>query len=141
MVSGNKGSGIADAFDGSNFSADQLKVTKKDATNLSLMCICAILACLGIAVFVFMNVPWETRMPYDGKYNRSGNGIPMQIAMAPVLVPIFGIWRAVSRPDKNPRTKAGRIRGYVLAVVFLLICILVQWTMANAILVAGGYQS
>lgn len=30
------------------------------------------------AIFVLMNVPWDTRMPYDGRYNRSGSGIPTQ---------------------------------------------------------------
>lgn len=51
----------------------------------------AFAACVGIAVFVFINVPWNTRMPYDGKFDRSGSGIPMQIAMLAGLVLLFGI--------------------------------------------------
>lgn len=78
-------------------------------------------------------------MPYDGKYNRSGSGIPMQIALLPVLVPISGMSRAVARPEKSPRTKAGRIRIYVLLVVFVTLHVFGQWIMAEEILVAGGY--
>lgn len=141
MVSDALSRGAADGSGEKGFNAEQLHVSRKDARNLSLICVGALLACVGIAVFVFMNVPWETRMPYEGKYNQSGTGIPMQVAMLPVLVPILGIWRAVGRPEKNPRTKAGRVRAYVLAVAFATVCLIVQWTMANAILVAGGYQS
>lgn len=44
-------------------------------------CAVAFLVCGGIAICVFLSVPWDTRMPYDGKFNRSGGGMPMQIAM------------------------------------------------------------
>ena len=60
----------------------------------TILCVVTFAVCIGIAIFVFMNVPWDTRMPYDGKHNRSGNGIPMQIAMLPILVVLFGFWRS-----------------------------------------------
>jgi hypothetical protein len=99
----------------------------------------ALLVCIGMTVFVLMSVPWDTRMPYDGKYNRSGSEIPMQIALLPVLVPILGIRRAVGRPEKSPRTKAGRVRVYILVAVFVSFCMIAQWTFSKSILVAGGY--
>lgn len=126
-------------IDGEGFTAEQLRFSKKDARNLSLICVGALVVCIGMAVFVFTSVPWETRMPYDGRYNRSGSGIPMQIALLPVLVPILGMWRAIARPEKSPRTKAGRIRIYILVVVFVSVCTIAQWTFSEGILVSGGY--
>lgn len=63
----------------------------------------------------------------------------MQIAMMPVLVPILGIWRAAGRTEKHPRTTAGRLRAYILVVVFVSVCVIGQWIFAEGILVAGGY--
>lgn len=134
------GSGVAGGSDGEGFTAEQLRFSWKDARILSLICVGALVVCIGMAVFVFTSVPWETRMPYDGKYNYSGSGIPMQIALLPVLVPILGTWRAVARPEKSPRTKAGRIRAYILVAVFVSVCMLAQWTLSESILVAGGYN-
>jgi hypothetical protein len=134
------GSGVAGGSDGEGFTAEQLRFSWKDARILSLICVGALVVCIGMAVFVFTSVPWETRMPYDGKYNYSGSGIPMQIALLPVLVPILGMWRAVARPEKSPRTKAGRIRAYILLAVFVSVCMFAQWTLSESILVAGGYN-
>jgi hypothetical protein len=106
-VSGGTSPDVAGGSGGDGFTAEQLRFSRKDARNLSLICVGALVVCIGMAVFVFTSVPWETRMPYDGKYNRSGSGIPMQIALLPVLVPILGMWRAAARPEKSPRTKAG----------------------------------
>ena len=133
--------GPGDGFDGKGFSAEQLRYSWKDARILSFIFVGAFLACVGVASYVFANVPWDTRMPYDGRYNQAGTGIPMQIALLPVLVPILGFWRAVRRPEKEPRTKAGRVRSYVIAVFAAAVCIFAQWTMAGAILVAGGAVS
>jgi hypothetical protein len=123
------------------FMGEELRLSKKDAKNLSLLCLGGLLICIGMAVFTLASVPWDTRMPYDGKYNRSGSGIPMQIALLPIFVPLFGIWRSVKRPEAKPRTQAGRVRAYVLMVVFISVCVVGQWTFVNGILVAGGYLS
>jgi hypothetical protein len=139
VVSDGAGFGVASGSDGEGFTAEQLRFSQKDARNLSLLCVGALVVCICMAVFVFTSVPWETRMPYDGKYNRSGSGIPMQIALLPVLVPILGMWRASRRLEKSPRTKAGRIRIYILLAVFVSVCMIAQWTMSEEILVAGGY--
>lgn len=135
----NPGDGDQSGVEG--YTVEELRLGKKDARNLSLLCIGGLLICIGMAVFTLTSVPWDTRMPYDGKYNQSGSGIPMQIALLPVFVPILGIWRSVKRPEAKPRTQAGRVRAYVLLAVFISVCVLGQWVFVNGILVAGGYLS
>jgi hypothetical protein len=51
----------------------------------------------------------------------------------------LGIWRSVKRPEAKPRTQAGRVRAYILMMVFISVCVLGQWIMGEAILAAGGY--
>ena len=72
-----------------DFSEEDLQLGKNASKFVSVLCVIAFVARVGIAIFVFMNVPWDTRMPYDGQYNRSGNGIPMQSAMLISLVVLF----------------------------------------------------
>jgi hypothetical protein len=105
----------------------------------TVLCVVAFVACIGIAVFVFMNVPWETRMPYDGKYNRSGTGIPMQIAMLPMLVVLFGFWRSGKKPDAHHMGKGSRVAYYILAPAIIMACGVGQWVMGQVILTNGGY--
>ncbi len=101
----------------------------------------AFAACVGIAVFVFINVPWNTRMPYDGKFDRSGSGIPMQIAMLAGLVLLFGIWRAARKADAHHMRKGSRVGAYIFGTAMILACAVSQWVMASGILIAGGYSS
>jgi hypothetical protein len=68
-----------------------LLLGRKASRYIKILCLAGFLACIGTAIFVFMNVPWDTRVPYDGRYNRSGSGIPMQIAMLPILAVIFSL--------------------------------------------------
>jgi hypothetical protein len=96
-------------------------------------------ACMGIAIFVFINVPSNTHMPYDGKYSRSGSGIPMQIAMLPVLVVLFGFWRSRKKPDAHHMGKGSRVAYYILAPAILGACVVGQWSMGESILTEGGY--
>ena len=78
-------------------------------------------------------------MPYDGKYNRSGKGIPMQIAMAPVLILLFRLWRTGKKPDAHHMGKGSRVGYYTLAPAMILACGVAQWVMGQAILTNGGY--
>jgi hypothetical protein len=121
------------------FTAEDLRLGKKASKFMDSLCVIAFVACIGIAVFVFTNVPWDTRMPYDGKYDRSGSGIPMQIAMLPCLLVLIGLWRSGRKPDAHKMTKAGRGGVYVFGTAMILACAGAQWGMANAILIAGGY--
>ncbi|MET4095037.1 hypothetical protein [Arthrobacter sp. UYCu712] len=98
-------------------------------------------ACVGIAIFVFMNVPWDTRMPYDGKYNRSGNGLPMQIAMLPILLVIFSLWRSGKKTGTHKMGQASRVVSYVFGTAIVVLGVVGQWVMGKSILTAGGYFS
>lgn len=121
------------------FTAQDLLLGKKACKFMDILCVIAFVASLGIAAFVFTHVPWNTRMPYDGKYNRSGSGIPMQIAMLPCLLVLFGLWRSGRKPDAHQMTKGGRIGLYIFGTAMVLACAVGQWVMANGILIAGGY--
>ncbi|MEC5193520.1 hypothetical protein RCH17_003832 [Arthrobacter sp. MP_M7] len=121
------------------FTEEELLLGKNATRIFSLCCVIAFVACVGIAVFAFTNVPWDTRMPYDGKYNRNGSGIPMQIAMIPCLLVLIGLWRAGRKPDAHHMGKGGRVGVYIFGSAMILACVVGQWVMASGILVAGGY--
>jgi hypothetical protein len=118
---------------------EDLLLGRKAAKYLNVLCACGLAACILIALFVFANVPWDTRMPYDGKYNRAGTGIPMQIAMLPILIVIIVLWRSARKADSHEMNKASRGVSYALGTAIVLGGILGQWTMGQTILVSGGY--
>jgi hypothetical protein len=118
---------------------EDLLLGKKASKFMDVICVIAFVACVGIAVFVLSSVPWDTRMPYDGIYNRSGSGIPMQIAMLPCLLVLVGLWRSGRKPDAHEMTKAGRFGLYVVGTAMVLACGVGQWVMGEAILTNGGY--
>ena len=120
-------------------SDEDLFLGRKAAKYVNVLCVCGFAACVAIALFIFVNVPWDTRMPYDGKYNRAGTGIPMQIAMLPALVVIVCIWRSVRKADSYEMNKASRVVSYALGTPMVLGGILGQCIMGQSILVAGGY--
>lgn len=121
------------------FTEEDLLLGKDAVKFMRALCVVGFVACVGIAIFVFMNVPWGTRMPYEGKYNRSGSGIPMQIAMLPCLVVLFGFWRGGRKSDAHHMRKGSRVGLYILGTAIVLAAVVGQGVMANAILIAGGY--
>ena len=104
-----------------------------------MLCMIVALLCVGIAGFVFTHVPWDTRMPYDGRFDRSGNGIPMQMAMLIVLLVLFLFWRSGRKPDAHRMRKGSRIGTYILGTAMIMACLAGQWVMGESILTAGGY--
>lgn len=98
----------------------------------------ALALCIGIAIYTFMSVPWETRMPYDGKYDRSGKGLPMQVAMLPAPAVLVGFLRSGRKPDAFQMGKGSRIATYILIPAVAIGCAWGQWIMAEGILIAGG---
>ena len=115
-----------------------LLLGRKASRYIKFLCVAGFLACVGTAIFVVMNVPWDTRMPYDGRYNRGGSGIPMQIAMLPILVVILGLWRSAKKPDSYQMDKASRVASYVFGTAIVLGDVIGQWIMGQSILAAGG---
>lgn len=132
------GSDPEDKADG-GFTEQDLLLGKTAVTFIRALCALGFVVCVGIAIFVFMNVPWGTRMPYDGKYNGSGNGIPMQVAMLPCLVVPFEFWRGGRKPDAHQMRKGSRVGLDILGPGIVLAAVVGQWIMGQSILVAGGY--
>jgi hypothetical protein len=124
---------------GKVYSEEELLLGKKVTKIFRICCTVAFLVCVGIAIFVFTNVPWDTSLPYVGKYNRTGSGIPMQIAMLPCLIVLFGLWRSGKKPDAHHMGKGGRIAVYIFGTAMILACAIAQWVMASGILSAGGF--
>lgn len=139
MVGEGVGSNPEGKGDGGGFTEQDLLLGKTAVKFIRALCALGFVVCVGIAIFVFMNVPWDTRMPYDGKYNRSGNGIPMQIAMLPCLVVLFGFWRGGRKSDAHHMRKGSRIGLYILGPGIVLAAVVGQWIMGQSILVSGGY--
>ncbi|TFC44732.1 MULTISPECIES: hypothetical protein [Cryobacterium] len=131
------GAGYEDPLRG--LSEQDLILGKRAVKFKTILCVVTFVVSAGIAVFVFVNVPWDTRMPYDGKYNRSGNGIPMQIALLPVLILLFRLWRTGKKPDAHHMGKGSRVGYYILAPAMILACGVAQWVMGQTILTNGGY--
>ncbi len=77
-------------------------------------------------------------MPYDGEYDRSGRGIPMQIAMLPCMLLLIGIWRAGTTPNAHHMRKGSRVGTYILGSGLIAVCVVGQWVIAESILEAGG---
>lgn len=94
-----------------NLSERDLNLGRKSARFLRNSCMVAFLVCFGIALYVAFNVPWETRMPYEGQYGR--NGIPMPIAMLPVLVSLGIFWRTGGKQAGCP-CHGSRLRSAAL---------------------------
>ena len=68
-------------------------------------------------------------MPYDGNYKRSGNGLPVQIAVLPALLVVFGLRRQV-RSLMRIICGKGRVWGvYILGAAMALGCVFGQWIM------------
>ncbi|MEC5204051.1 hypothetical protein [Arthrobacter sp. MP_M7] len=128
-------------FDGAGGAALTRFSGKTAVKSIRALCAVGFVVCVGIAIFVFMNVPWGTRMPYDGKYNRSGNRIPMQIAMLSCLVVLFGFWRGGKKSDAHQMRKGSRVGLYILGTGIVLAAVVGQWIMGQSILVSGGYPA
>lgn len=113
-----------------------LVLGRKASRYLDLVCLVAIAICAGIAVFVAFSVPLGTRMPYSGQFSRSG--IPWPVAMGATLLVLFGLWRSGKKPDAHHMGKKARFGVYTLGSAMVAGCVIGQWIMARAILIAGG---
>lgn len=116
---------------------EDLQLGKRAVKLKTIACLIAFVACLGIAVFVLSSVPWDTRMPYTGRFGR--NGIPAPIAMLPCLLVLLGFWRSGKKPDAHHMGKGSRIGYFILAPAIIIACVFGQWILAEAILIEGGF--
>lgn len=139
MVSNSPSSGVNDRDSPDQLSKEDLRLGRKAAKYTRILCIIGLVFCIAIVVFVFVNVPWDTRLPYDGKYNRSGSGIPMQVAMIPAMVVLVGFWISGRKSDAHEMNKTSRVVAYIMGTVIFLGCVIGQSIMAHGVLLAGGF--
>ena len=130
-------SGAADEPVPKGFTAEDLRQGRKASRVLDILCVVALVTCLGIAIFVLTSVPPDTRMPYNGRFGR--NGIIAPIALLPALVVLFGFWRSGKKPDAHHMRKGSRVGAYILGTGIIIGCVFFQWKFAEALLKAGGY--
>lgn len=139
MVGNSVSSGTNDGNSPDQLTHDDLRLGQNAAKYTRILCVVGSVFCIMIAAFVFMNVPWDTRLPYDGRYNRSGSGIPMQVAMIPALAVLVGFFISGRRPDAHKMNKTSRGFAYVTGTIIFLGCVAGQGILAHGVLVAGGY--
>lgn len=145
MVDKNEGAGSGAGADKrdpdpeTEFTEQDLLLGRKASKFVDIICIISFVICILVAIFVFMNVPLDTMMPYDGKYNRSGTGVPMPIALIvfPIFIVIF--WRTGKKPDAHHMRKGSRIGLYILGPALMAVSVYFQFVFAQGILVEGGY--
>lgn len=99
---------------------EDLRLGKRAVRLKTQLCVFAFLLCVGIAVFVFMSVPLDASMPYEGKFNRGGTGIPIPVAMLPALILLFLLWRSGAKPDSHHMGKKSRTAYSILAPAMIL---------------------
>ncbi|MBP3042944.1 hypothetical protein KKR91_07995 [Arthrobacter jiangjiafuii] len=109
-----------------------LLLGKKASRIIDILCLVGLIACTGIAVYIFMSVPLGARMSYSGQFGR--NGIPVPVAMLVVLVVLFLFWRGGKKPDAHHMGKGGRIVLYILGPAIVVGCVAGQLVMAQSIL-------
>lgn len=99
----------------------------------------ALIAVLIMAVYTFLNVPWETRLDYSGRYGR--DGLPMQVVLmaAPVMFCIM-LWQ-MRKPSAGRMGKSSRVIGIFGTIAFVIFGLWGQWYLAHELLVAGGALS
>ena len=139
MVSDGSSSGAKDEPAPEGFTEEDLRLGRKASRTMDRFCVVALIACLGMAAFVFTNVPWDTRMPYSGRFGR--DGIPAPIAMLPALIVLLGFWRSGKKPDAHHMRKGSRVGMYIVGSAIVAACVFFQWQFAEAILVQGGFLS
>jgi hypothetical protein len=137
MVSDSVSPGAGDEAVPEGFTEEDLRLGRRASRIIYLSCGVALVACLGIAAFVLVSVPLDTRMPYSSRFGR--NGIPAPIAMLPALVVLFGMWRAGRKPDAHHMRKGSRVGSYILGTVIIAVCVFFQGAFAQGILVEGGF--
>jgi hypothetical protein len=121
------------------FTDEDLRLGRKACQYIDVLCLISAIVCAGIAWFVLAHVPWNTRMPYDGRFDRSGSGIPMQMAMLIVFTVLFLFWRSGRKPDAHRMRKGSRAGTYILGTAMIVGCVVGQLVLGESVLTAGGY--
>lgn len=129
-----RASGDSDSESG--LTPEDLELGKKAVKFVSLLSVIALVVALGISFYVFMSVPWDTKLPYNGRFGR--NGLPMPFVMLLCLILLVMFWRVGKKPTAHHMGKAARGAYYVIAPAMILGVVWGQWILARSILVEGG---
>ena len=136
MVNDGLTSGAEDKPTQSKLTEQDLLLGEKAVRIKSALCVIAFTICIGIAVFVFLSVPLDTRMPYSGRFGR--NGLPMPAVMLLPLVALLILWRSGRKPDAHHMGQGMRRFYYVLAPAMIFGIMCGQLTFAKLILIEAG---
>lgn len=98
----------------------------------------ATVAILAMAVYTYLNVPLDTRMPYDGRRGRSGRGIPMPIAVMISFTVPFLCWQTLRKRNAHKVGKGTRGTVYVVVSLMLATAVFGQWAITQAIFAEAG---
>jgi len=74
------------------FSEEDLLLGKKACRYIDILSTSALLACAGIAAFVFLNVPWNTFHSDAGKYGGNARVALYILGTSMVLLCVWGQW-------------------------------------------------
>ncbi|CEA06759.1 hypothetical protein BN1051_00115 [Arthrobacter saudimassiliensis] len=99
----------------------------------------AFVVCIGIAIYVFQNVPMETRLPYTGRFGR--NGIPMPLAISAVPFALVVMLRPSWGRRAHHMGKKKRVAYYVLLSAILIGAVYGQRVMAETLMIEAGVLS
>lgn len=119
--------------------AEDLELGKKAIKFASILSAIALVVGVAITIYVFMSVPWNTMLPYEGRHGR--NGLPMQVAMFLCLLMQFLLWRVGKKPTAHHMGRTSRGAYYVLAPMMIVGVVWGHWVIAKSILVEGGALS
>lgn len=120
----------------SSFTDEELRLGKRAMNYMLIICVLAIVSCLGMAIYVFQAVPLNTVLPYEGRHAR--NGMPVLIAMLLPLVFPAGLLRAARKGDADQMHTGSRRTAYILGSVLVFGAIWAQGYLAHWSLVQGG---
>ncbi len=106
--------------------------SKKTCVYIDVICIVGFIICLGVSIFVVVNVPIDTGIIYYGKH------IPIPFALALPVVGLFLFW-ATERvfSENRPREKARKLR-YISGPATIFVLISFQVMLAITILREAG---
>jgi uncharacterized membrane protein YozB (DUF420 family) len=139
VVSKNEDSGQKNEDSEDVLTEQDLILGKKVTKYMRTICVAAFMVCMAVAVFVFISVPLDTSVPYDGKYNRGGGGVPMPITLVLFPVALILLWRTGKKPDAHHMGKGARVAAYIIGTVLVGVCVYYHFVFAEGILVEGGY--
>lgn len=108
---------------------------KKAALVRDVLYTLALLSCIGLAVYVFQNVPLDTRLPTNGRRGREGTPVPYAMLMPPAVMMI--IWWVGRRRPLRPG-KSGLVRRYVFAALIPLAAVTGQALAVRSLIEVGA---